>query len=399
MRTPRESVPALAPWRRTAPAGDEPRLSAADHLLRTWPGRLFLASAALKLVVGVLRLLGAFPAVVDALSAVATIGIVVTLGFFVWRLFMLTKSRLLWAVRRKLILSYIFIGVVPSLLIVIFFLLGGMLIFMSVSAYLFKDGYDAALNYVKVTTEGAAGEIARAPESATQSLARTHRNASKLYRTISFAYLPAPGAPRELAERFQAGSWDHLKPPSSVPPWITRDGWNGTITVLAADEPGHVELVNRAVAAVVTDGRLAGYIVGDLAIDDDMVQSLREKTGVRAGTAALIGTPRDGRSTALTTDPNVDKEGGWSTLFRKSVIFLDSVDWATGNAGRVSIALTYRPTDLYRRLSDAQQMLIRGVPLGVVFIIGLLIIAGLFLITLKLRDQCAWQVDQSLGQI
>ena len=45
------------------------------------------------------------------------------------------KHRLLWRVRRKLILSYIFIGVVPSLLIVHLFLLGGVLIFMKVIAY------------------------------------------------------------------------------------------------------------------------------------------------------------------------------------------------------------------------------------------------------------------------
>ena len=170
----------------STPRGSDPSVSATHLLLRTWPGRLFLISAALKILVGALRMTGVFPLAVSTLSGLATIGIVVTLGFFVWRLFVLTKRSLLWAVRRKLILSYIFIGVVPSLLIVIFFLLGGMLIFMNVSVYLFKDGYDAALNYVKVTTEGAAAEIARAPEAAAQSLARTHRNASKLYRAVSF---------------------------------------------------------------------------------------------------------------------------------------------------------------------------------------------------------------------
>jgi sigma-B regulation protein RsbU (phosphoserine phosphatase) len=381
MSTSRGSDAASLARRRTAAAADaEERVSAAHLLLRTWPGRLFLISAALKVVVGALRLMGAFPLVVNSLSALATIGIVATLGFFVWRLFMLTKRRLLWAVRRKLILSYIFIGVVPSLLIVIFFLLGGMLIFMSVSAYLFKDGYDAALNYVKVTTDGAAAEIARAPEAAAQSLARTHRNGSKLYRAISFEYLPGPGSPRELSQRLQAGAWEHMTPPPSVPAWITREGWSGTVEQSSPDERARVELVNRAVAAVVVDGKLAGYVVGDLPINEDMVQTLREKTGVRAGSAALIGTPKDGQSTALTTDPNAAQESGWSTLFRKSVIFLDCVDWASGHPGRVSIALTYRPTDLYRRLSEAQQIAFRNVPLGVVFIIGLLIIAGLFLI-------------------
>src|SRR5438045_4108929 len=119
MSTSREPDKALTGRRRT-PADAGTPFSATDFLVRTWPGRLFLASAALKLAVGALRAIGAVPSLVAVLSPIATIGIVVTLGFFVWRLFVLTKRRLLWAVRRKLIVSYIFIGVVPSLLIVIF---------------------------------------------------------------------------------------------------------------------------------------------------------------------------------------------------------------------------------------------------------------------------------------
>src|SRR3954466_13196697 len=138
------------------------------------------------------------------------------------------KQRLLWRVWRKLILSYIFIGVVPSLLIVIFFLLGGLLIFMNVSAYLFKDGYDATLNNLKAVTSGAAAEISRAPESAAQSLARTQRNAALLYRGVSFVYVPAESGSRPSpVARVTAGGWDHIRPPDSIPSWIRRDGWTG----------------------------------------------------------------------------------------------------------------------------------------------------------------------------
>ena len=50
----------------------------------------------------------------------------------------LVQRRLLWRVRRKLILSYIFIGVVPSLLILGFFLLGTSFMAGTVAAYLFR---------------------------------------------------------------------------------------------------------------------------------------------------------------------------------------------------------------------------------------------------------------------
>ena len=74
----------------------------------------------------------------SSLSSAATSALVVSVGYFVWRLFLLMKRRLLWRVRRKLILSYIFIGVVPALLIIAFFMLGAFVLSINVSAYLFK---------------------------------------------------------------------------------------------------------------------------------------------------------------------------------------------------------------------------------------------------------------------
>lgn len=384
MSTPRVPERALPDGRRPAPAtGTEFPYSARDLFLRTWPGRLFIISGALKLVVALLRFGGELPTVISVLSSAATIGLVISVSVFVWRLFVLMKQQLLWRVRRKLILSYIFIGVVPSLLIVIFFLLGGLLIFMNVSAYLFKDGYDAALNDLKAMTGGAAAEISRAPEAAGQSLARTQRNAALLYRGVSFVYVPVEGVPRTArVARVTAGAWDHIPAPVSIPAWIKRDGWVGTIAIRQPDSPGQVELVNRAVTAVVIGGTIAGYVLGDLPIADEMVQKLQLDTGVRPGAAAIVPEQSNGAVTSISTNTTGEASGGgnWSTLFRKSVIFLDCQDWETGKTYRVSISLSYRPGELYRRLSDAQKIAFRGVPLGVLAIVVLLVIAGLFLI-------------------
>src|SRR3954449_13521583 len=360
---------------------DPPKLSPRELLLTTWPGRLFLLAASLKIVVALLRLTGVLPPLVSVLSSAATIGLVISLSVFIWRLFVLMKQRLLWRVRRKLILSYIFIGVVPSLLIVIFFLLGGLLIFMNVSAYLFKDGYDAALNNVKVVTSGAAAEISRAPESAAQSLARTQRNAALLYRGVSFVYVPGGTGGSAPVARVTAGAWDHIPPPQSIPSWIRRDGWTGTIAIPLRDGSEQVELVNRAVAPVVIGNAVAGHVVGDLPIADEMIQKLQLETGVRAGPTAVVVEQANGPVTSISQNANGDGGGGnWSTLFRKSLIFLDYHDWDTGATHRASISLSYRPAELYRRLSDAQQIAFKGVSLGVAAIILLLVIAGLFLI-------------------
>lgn len=363
------------------PAAPELQQSTRELLLSTWAGRLFIISAALKLVVALLRLLGDLPLIISILSSAATIGLVISVSVFTWRLFLLTKRQLLWRVRRRLILSYIFIGVVPSLLIVIFFLLGGLLIFMNLSAYLFKEGYDAALNQVRIVTNGAASEISRAPENVGQSLARTHRNAALLYRGISFEFIPAHEGAGTLGSRFPLGSWEHTKAPESVPSWITRNGWWGTIVLPLPEGPGEVELVNRAVSAVVINGAVAGYVIGDLPVGDEMIQKLQQDTGVRAGTAAEVKGNGGLSTLTRTAETGSGTSAGWTTLFRNSVIFLDYSDWQTGEPRRVSLSLSYRPGELYRRLSDAQKITTNtGMTLGVAFFLLLLVIAGLFLI-------------------
>ena len=309
------------------PPGAELQQSTRQLLLGTWVGRLFIISASLKLVVALLRLFGDLPLVISILSSAATIGLVISVSVFTWRLFLLTKRQLLWRVRRRLILSYIFIGVVPSLLIVIFFLLGGLLIFMNLSAYLFKDGYDAALNQVRLVTSGAASEISRAPEAAAQSLARTQRNAALLYRGMSFEFIPAREGAALLGTRVLLGTWEHTAAPAPVPSWITRNGWSGTIVLPLAEGPGEVELVSRAVSAVVLNGAVAGYVIGDLPLGDEMIQKLQQDTGVRAGTAApVVGNGGLGTLTR-STQTGDGTSGTWTTLFRNSVIFLDYYDW------------------------------------------------------------------------
>ena len=260
------------------------------------------------------------PRLVGVLSTAATIGLIVSVSVFAWRLFVLMKRRLLWRVRRKLILSYIFIGVVPSLLIVIFFLLGGVLIFMNVSAYLFKDGYDAMVDDVKLSTESAASEMSRSPESADQSFARIHRNASRKYPVLSFVYVPVParrparaargaadrgpaGERREpLGERLTAGPWEHMPAPASIPAWLTREGMVGTIALPSPDGPGRSRAGHpRGAARRDQAAPSPGFVIADLPIGLEMVQKLQEQTRVRAGTASVLAESEDSPVVALAT--------------------------------------------------------------------------------------------------
>ncbi len=375
------------PGGRHAPplAAGGPVESARDLLLRRWPGRLFLLSAAIKILCIPARFLDETPTIIQVVSGLATLGLAISVAYFTGVLFLLMKRRLLWRVRRKLILSYIFIGVVPSLLIVIFFLLGGVLIFMNVSAYLFKDGYDSTIAFVRLATESAALEMARTPGLGPETLARIHANASREYPVLSMAYLPATGPDRAgratpAGGRFTVGRWEHAQPPDAIPAWLSRAPMpGGTILVPSIESPGDMELVIRSAVPVVAEGTTLGFVVADLPIGLDMVQRLEDSTRVRAGgvspiavrTASPAALPGHGSTPA--------SDGSLTSLFGRSLMFLDYQDWTTGAPGRVSVSLSYRPALLYRQLSDAQQIVFRGRTLGEWAVVILLVIAVLFL--------------------
>ncbi len=105
-------------------------------LVESWTGRPLLDGDGIKLLTLTTRPLTApsgMWGVVDTLADLAILLGALAILFGVWGVL---RCRLLWRVRRKRTLSYIFIGVVLTLLIITFSLLAGLLAFFSLSSYL-----------------------------------------------------------------------------------------------------------------------------------------------------------------------------------------------------------------------------------------------------------------------
>src|SRR5258708_14903455 len=228
--------------------------TARELRLRTWAGWLCLITAGLKLVIAAWRVAGTLPEPVRVTSSIATVGLAIAVGTFAWRLFVQIKRRLLWRVRRKLILSYIFIGVIPALLILVFFLFAGTLIFMTVSAYLFKDGYAAIVENARLSAQAAATEIARDPDSVQETLERVHRLRNSLYPAISVAYLASDG------QTVRLGPWQRLPPPDRLPVWLKEVFFAGSRGVPVKDSQCDEVLVVRAVDKSAPRGTVAAGI-------------------------------------------------------------------------------------------------------------------------------------------
>src|SRR3954469_5076964 len=100
-------------------------------LLRTLPGRAIVIGTAVKIIVFAVSLVMPVPGAIRVLDTIASVALAAGGAYFLARGVALAQRQLLWRVRRKLILSYIFIGFIPSLLIVAFFVLGGLYLFLN----------------------------------------------------------------------------------------------------------------------------------------------------------------------------------------------------------------------------------------------------------------------------
>jgi sigma-B regulation protein RsbU (phosphoserine phosphatase) len=147
------------------------------------------------------------------------------------------KRRLLWRVRRKLTISYIFIGVVPAILIVGFFLLCGLLLFFNVGGYL-------------VRTRAA-------------SLVDEARALAQLIAADPNAAVPA-GASKAIVQGDQ------------IPTWVPRNEGHGALVTTGTSQSEPPALAARAVAWVGAAGASRAALV-DIPFAAD--EELRAATG------------------------------------------------------------------------------------------------------------------------
>jgi serine phosphatase RsbU (regulator of sigma subunit) len=99
----------------------------------------------------VLRLIEPLEILPSVVGGLINLGLLIYfLAFVVWGILRL-RTKLLWKIRRKLIISYLLIGLVPTVLILFFFLLTAYLVFGQVSSYILSASLE------KVEAEAAHG--------------------------------------------------------------------------------------------------------------------------------------------------------------------------------------------------------------------------------------------------
>ena len=378
-----------------------------DALLGTLPGRAIVIGVAIKAAVVVAGLLaGSVPAFVNIVDTVASIAIAFGGGYFLVRGLVFARSRLLWRVRRKLIISYILIGFIPAILIAAFFLLGGLLLFFNFSSYLVQARLRAMGDRAHAMAVTTAEEIQRAiPVDGDRLLAivRARQEAAQReFLDVSMAVVrverPCAGssaadaqAPRAIGSIATAGDWAHVEPPAVIPAWMDCAGFSGllvyatkggssdpTIVIDGREMPpsAGTHLLVRAVAfPEVTDPAYA--VVVDLPVGDEVRRQLRRDTGVELASFRIVNSDATwlpARSGAADVAAPTDQSAPLT-----SVSILEYHDWTSNRAGRLVATMQLSIGEIYQKISEAQG-LIGNRSFGEGLLLVLVVIGVLFLI-------------------
>jgi sigma-B regulation protein RsbU (phosphoserine phosphatase) len=377
------------------PAGDR-REGVRGALLHTLPGRAIVIGLGVKLAVFFIGLaLGGVPQFFGVVDTVAGLAAACGIAYFLFRLIVVAKRRLLWRVRRKLILSYVFIGLIPALLLVAFSLLCGFLLFYSFSSYLVQSRLRALSEQAHFVAQSAALEIQRSDgRDVAGILTLRQANAARDFPDASIAVVPVnrtcgtvvppPTTQMAILRPHTAGPWAHVDPPETIPSWIGCDGFTGVLAYShqrATDGVADTHLMVRSVAF--PDASRPGYaVVVDLLVNDAIRQQLRKDTGVELKSVTAVPPRKDEDAKPLPGRGGGEEKRGAAPsttgLLSSLTSFIDYHDWSTGVSGPMSVTSALSVGELYDRISAAEGSV--GRTLGQGLLIVLFAIGALFLI-------------------
>lgn len=400
------ALPASAPSPPPAP----PRETLVSRALGTAAGRAIVLGALVLLASLPLRWLLGDSALPDILGAAGTLSLAAGAILLAYGLFVPVKRRLLWRVRRKLTLSYIFIGFVPALLIIAFFVTAGAFFFFGIGSYILQSGIATQVDHVRFLAQSAALDVQRAQSvfEAAGALDRRQASATARYPAVSYVIVPlerpcgttgAAGADQVIAAPVSVGPWSHLAPPRHMPAWVPCEGFAGLVMYTASGgEPwdgqsaaGASRFAMRAAAFPDEPDRQYAVVV-DVPLSARLVQEFREATGIEIGdiTARRMpgGLRRPPDDDVPETDARADREalqnpsvsGLDGVVVLNWVAVLDYIQWETGAHDSAFVAFRMGLADIYTRISETPGLLGEELTLGEVFVVLLALLGGLFLV-------------------
>lgn len=318
---------------------------AADYLAWTWGGRVLLAS------ILAWTLAQAGVPLPCGLDVFATLALFAYGGWGLFRLGRYLVRRLMWRIRTKLIVSYLFIAVVPVVLLLLLFGLAALLFSGLVASHIVTSAIQAKAEMLQATARSMLAGTGRpgAPEIDTLvAPARTiHPDVSYVLRRGGKVVASQGGLPQAL------------------PAWVQPPGFAGLVKEEEADD----------LRAVWMDG--ADFALIRVPLDELLFQDLRERMGVHFLGAG--GKVERSKEKGLRIDIDDATFSNASTTGPRGMVFLATPErrrWTDGELELDPLALRFDPNQLVRRLSPSAQLNMADLLVKL-----LAVVAGVFLVT------------------
>jgi sigma-B regulation protein RsbU (phosphoserine phosphatase) len=371
-------------------------------LFKTFPGRALVLGAAIKVITWPLGSLFPLPGWLDAIDMVGSLALLFAIAYGLTRLAVWAKRRLLWRVRRKLILSYVFVGVVPALLVITFFLLAGLILAFNISSFLVQSRINNLTDQARFLAQTTLLEVQRSAtaDAMAEALERKQASSATRYPYLSIALVPV----KDLACKVEgaavartsrtlpstlpvvAGPWGHVEPPASLPRWVRCDGFSGLIAynepLRSGEDTASTRLVMRAVAMPeVATPTFA--VVLDMPMSITLEERIRQETGIRLGeiSANIAGGVAPGNGRAIEERAPLPEEGPALSLRQaRWVVFFNHIDWQSGEPQGASVGILLNTLDIYDRISVVSPTGLGAMNFGQLLLFVLAVVGVLFLI-------------------
>ena len=372
------------PRRSASRAGGPPASRGAlvrDWLTRTFSGRAVLGGLVTKSVAFVLAAVFGPSRGFEAIDTVGDLAVIIGALVLGFQLFVDLKFRLLWRVRRKLTVSYIFIGFIPALLIICFFLVAGFSLFINISGYLVReqvtrlveqagfvaqstlDGIERARDVDRVRNVLEARVATLAPRYPGASIAIASASRQCGTRTVDMPPLPPQAA----------GPWRHTAPPREIPRWIACDGYAGVTTF---QKDGREFATVRAARWM---GGTSQAVIVDIPVDGAIARAMRERLGAALEGIAVADTAARTSRPVATDWTDADRQGPGSSG-RTWMAMLDFDDWDSGTSQALVISFRMGVKQIYDQIAIASDSGFEDVNVGQGLLLLLALVGGLFLI-------------------
>ncbi len=327
-------------------------------LLERWPGRILLGAIFLALV-------GEVGLRIPVLTGAARVLLWVFGLWALLRLSSLALRRLLWRIRSKLILSYLFIALVPVVLLTLFFGIASVLLLNLVGAHLVTAEIESMGHTLEAEARTSlAGLPATDPAPALKERLKPVRARH-------------PGLGFSLVEGGRA-VMSAGGAPESLPGW-----WKG---------PGFTALVKKDDSERLRAGWTEGKrtLLLDVPVDGPLFADLERRMGIHLLTVGgRVSRIADTKGISIEFDDQTSLPSLGGEERRKGFAFVatpERVDWETGERELDALSFQFQPWDLLRRLQPgslnmADMLVVALTAVGGVFLVmyAVALLLGLFL--------------------